>query len=41
MTQSEKERCIKIVVDYLYLNLPEEEQTFWVDDFTNYLDITL
>ena len=41
MTQSEKERCIKIAAEWLVLNLPENDKEFWIDDFVNYLDINL
>lgn len=43
MTQEEKNNVIKKAAEWLYLNLemPEEEKRFWVEDFCNYLDITL
>ena len=42
MTQEYKERAIKIVAEWLELNLPDEtDKRFWIEDFVNYLDIQL
>ena len=44
MAPEEKERCIRIVAEWLNINLsnyPEEERKFWVEDLVNYLDIEL
>ena len=42
MTQEDKERTIKIAVEWLELNLPNEtDKKFWIEDFVNYLDIKL
>lgn len=43
MTQEEKDNVIKTAAEWLYMNLdmPEVDKHWWVEDFCNYLDITL